>query len=150
VNPGVIEALRHLGLSSICNVLAAVQTVRHHSLGPEDTVVTVATDGSEMYESEIERITARDHPGGFGLAAATEAFDRYLATGETGDFLELGDVGRRRIFNLGYFTWVEQQGVAFTDFEARRAPSFWKALRPYLDIWDGMIDEFNERSGATL
>ena len=150
VDPGLIEELRHLGLSSICNVLAAVQDARYHSLGAGDTIVTVATDGSEMYGSEVERISARDHPRGFGPAAAAEAFDRYLVAGETGDYLELGDVGRRRIFNLGYYTWVEQQEVALDDFEVRRQPSFWKGLRPYLDTWDAMINDFNEQTGATL
>jgi hypothetical protein len=63
--------------------------------------------------------------------------------------LELGEVGRRRIFNLGYYTWVEQQGVDFEDFEARRDQTFWKGLHPLIDLWDSMIDEFNARTGAT-
>jgi hypothetical protein len=57
-------------------------------------------------------------------------------------------VGRRRIFNLGYYTWVEQQGVDFPDFERRRDQAFWKDLRPHLDTWDSMIDGFNERTNA--
>ena len=32
---------------------------------------------------------------------------------------------RDRIFNLGYFTWVEQQGVPLDEFEARRDQAFW-------------------------
>lgn len=147
-DPELVENLRHLGLSSICNVLAAVQTARHHRLGGEDVLITVATDGSEMYTSEIDRIIARDHPGGYGQSEARAAYDRYLTDGETGDFLELGDVGRRRIFNLGYYTWVEQQGVDFPDFERRREQSFWKDLRPHLDTWDSMITEFNERTNV--
>jgi cysteine synthase len=150
LDPELITGLANLGLSSIANVLAAVQVARHHRLGPDDTIVTVATDGAEMYGSEIERITKRDHPGGFGPGAAASSFSRFLAAGETGDFLELGDVGRRRIFNLGYYTWVEQQDVAFNQFEARRDQSWWRDLRPYLDIWDQMITDFNERTGVAI
>ena len=148
IDAALIEDLKHFGLSSICNVLAAVQTARHHRLGGDDVLITIATDGSEMYTSEIERILARDHPGGYGRPEATAAFGRYLLDGETGDFLELGDVGRRRVFNLGYYTWVEQQGVDFADFERRRDQAFWKDLRPHLDSWDSMIVEFNERTNV--
>ena len=148
LDPSLIGDLKHFGLSSICNVLAAIQTARHHRLGGDDVLITIATDGSEMYTSEIDRILARDHPAGYGQAEAAAAYGRYLADGETGDFLELGDVGRRRIFNLGYYTWVEQQGVDFPDFERRRDQAFWKDLRPHLDTWDSMIDGFNERTNA--
>lgn len=148
LDPDLIENLKHLGLSSICNMLAAVQTARHHRLGNDDVLVTIATDGAEMYTSEIDRIVKRDHPGGFGKPQAEAASGRFLTDGDTGDFLDLGDVGRRRIFNLGYYTWVEQQGVAFPDFERRRDQDFWQGLRPHLDIWDSMITEFNQRTHA--
>ena len=36
------------------------------------------------------------------------------------------------IFNLGYYTWVEQQGTPFELFEARRGQAFWRGLRRYL------------------
>ena len=34
LDPGLIDSLSHLGLSSICNVLAAIQTARHHRPRP--------------------------------------------------------------------------------------------------------------------
>ena len=57
--------------------------------------------------------------------------------------LEMGPVERDRVFNLGYFTWVEQQGVSIPDFEVRRDQSWWSGLRPLLDAWDEMIEQFN-------
>ena len=62
--------------------------------------------------------------------------------------LELSHVDRKRIFNLGYFTWVEQQGVSLEDFEARSRQSFWDGLLDLAPAWDAMITEFNARSGA--
>src|SRR5712692_6240336 len=62
----VLEALPAFGLSSICNILAAVKTAKYLRLGPDDVIITVATDGAGMYGSERERIAARDFPGGFG------------------------------------------------------------------------------------
>ncbi len=52
---------------------------------------------------------------------------------------------RTRIFNLGYYTWVEQQGTPLELFERRRSQSFWRELRRYVAVWDEMITEFNAR-----
>jgi hypothetical protein len=65
-----------------------------------------------------------------------------------GHVMIAGDADRRRIFNLGYFTWVEQQGVALADFEVRRGQTFWRGLRDLLPAWDAMIREFNGHTGV--
>jgi hypothetical protein len=52
---------------------------------------------------------------------------------------------KNRIFNLGYYTWVEQQGTPFEVFEARRSQSFWRSVRAYTPVWDELINEFNAR-----
>ncbi len=150
VDEATIEGLRHLGFSAIANMVAAIKLAKHHGFGHDDVIVTVATDGAELYESETEKIMRRDHPDGFEASEAAAAYARHLAGIDTDHVLELGAVGRRRIFNLGYYTWVEQQDVDFEDFEARRDQTFWKGLHPFLDRWDGMIDEFNERTGVTV
>ncbi len=62
--------------------------------------------------------------------------------------LVMSDADRNRVFNLGYFTWVEQRGVSLADFEARRDQAFWRGLRSMLPVWDEMITEFNERTGV--
>ena len=62
----------------------------------------------------------------------------------------MGPAERNRVFNLGYFTWVEQQGVDIPDFEIRREQSWWNSLRPLVDQWDGMIEEFNAATGVTI
>ncbi len=77
-------------------------------------------------------------------------FNRWVLGAGTDDLLELSVDDRDRIFNLGYFTWVEQQGVGIDDFVARRRQSFWQGLRPKLAAWDEMIREFNRRSGAQV
>ena len=53
-------------------------------------------------------------------------------------------------FNLGYFTWVEQQGVEIPDFEVRRDQSWWNNLRPLIGQWDDMIQAFNDETGVEL
>ena len=120
----VIDGLPSLGLSSICNVLGAVKTAKYYGLGPDDVVLTVATDGASLYDSEREIALARYFTDGFDELAAAEIFGEHLLGTTTDHFLELGRVERERIFNLGYFTWVEQQGVSLEEFEARRDPAF--------------------------
>ena len=78
VPENVLGSLSAFGLSSICNILAAVKVAKYLRLGPDDVIVTVATDGAEMYPSERERITARDFPGGFSTADATGVFGRWM------------------------------------------------------------------------
>ncbi len=146
----MLEALPAFGLSSICNILAAVKTAKYLRLGPDDVIITVATDGAGMYGSERERIAARDFPGGFGMVDAAEAFGRWMLAAGTDDLLEATLADRDRIFNLGYYTWVEQQGVSLSDFESRRDQQFWVGLRDLLPAWDAMIEEFNERTGLAV
>ena len=150
VDPALVESLRHMGYSSICNMLAAIKTAKHLDLGPDDVIVTVATDGAAMYASELDPITKRDFPGGFDRAAAEETWGQHLANVDTEHLLDLTDVDRKRIFNLGYYTWVEQQDTDFDHFESRREQSFWNEMRPYIGIWDEMIGEFNQRTGVSL
>ncbi len=150
VPPETLDSLSSFGLSSICNVLAAVKTAKYLDLGPEDVLMTVATDGAELYESERRRITERDFPDGFDDVAAAEAFGRWMLGAVTDHLLDATREERDRIFNLGYFTWVEQQGIPIADFEARREQTFWTALRAQLPKWDELIREFNARTGASV
>ena len=150
VSAELVDALRSLGVSSICNVLAAIKVARHQRLGPDDVILTVATDGAEMYGTELDRIAARDFPAGFDAVAAGETYGAYLQAAAEDHVLEATRADRDRIFNLGYFTWVEQQGVPIDEFEARRMPAFWTATRDIVGRWDELIDEFNEQvAGAS-
>ena len=148
VTDGVIDGLPSLGLSSICNVLGAIKTAKYYGLGPDDVVLTVATDGASLYDSEREIALARYFTDGFDELAAAEIFGEHLLGTTTDHFLELGRVERERIFNLGYFTWVEQQGVSLEEFEARRDPAFWAGIREVVSAWDDLIDDFNARTGV--
>ena len=144
----VIAALPAFGLSSLCNVLAAVKTAKLLNLGPDDALLTVATDGDAMYASEHQRALARDFGGRCDRSAVAAAFERWILGADTAHTRVLDDAERRRIFNLGYFTWVEQRGVSIEDFVARREQGFWRGLRDRLPAWDAMIEQFNGRTGA--
>ena len=148
VAAGVIEQLPALGLSSICNVLAAIKTAKHYGLGRDDVIVTVATDGAAMYHSERDLALAKYFPDGFDEIGAGEVFGEHLLGAATDNLRELTHEERERIFNLGYYTWVEQQDVSLEDFQVRRKPSFWEQTRAQAAVWDELIDELNARTGV--
>ncbi|MEP7300597.1 MAG: pyridoxal-phosphate dependent enzyme [Caldimonas sp.] len=144
----VLAALPHFGLSSICNIVAAIKTAKALGLGAHDAILTVATDGAELYTSEKPKAVAKHFGGRFDAASAAETFGRHLAGASTEHVLLTGPVERNRIFNLGFFTWVEQRGVTLEAFEARRDQAFWRGLHRLLPAWDEMITAFNRASGA--
>ncbi|MBI3072830.1 MAG: pyridoxal-5'-phosphate-dependent protein subunit beta [Deltaproteobacteria bacterium] len=148
VPAATVDALGSLGLSGICNVVAAVKTAKYLGLGADDIVMTVATDSAEMYGSEREKAIANYFPSGFDAVAAGETFGRDLEAAATDNFVELTHVERERVFNLGYYTWVEQQGVPVAEFDARRRPQFWRGLRDLMGAWDERIEAFNRDAGV--
>jgi cysteine synthase len=148
VPEGTVAALGSFGLSSICNVLAAIKTAKHYRYGAGDVVLTVATDGAPMYHSERDIVLRKQYPDGFDEVAAAEAFGEHVLGAGTDNLLELTSTERDRIFNLGYYTWVEQQGVPVDEFLARRDPRFWAGIRGVVADWDAMIEEFNGRTGV--
>ena len=139
--------LSDLGLSSIANILGAIKMARYMGLGANDAILTVATDGAEMYSTELEKTRNEVFGGTFDELAAAESYGRYILGTTTDNMQELSLRDKERIFNLGYYTWVEQQGVDLVDFDARRDPEFWDRLMDVVPAWDRMIDEFNDKTG---
>src|SRR5262249_50542155 len=148
LDPALVERLDGFGLSSIANVLAAIKTAKRLDLGDEDAIVTVATDGAAMYGSEREKYAATRYPGGVGEVDAGRSFGAHLQAISDAHVLELTRVDRERIFNLGYYTWVEQQGVPLADFDRRRDPGFWRGLQAALPCWNALIEQFNAEAGV--
>ena len=62
--------------------------------------------------------------------------------------LELSYQDRRRIHNLKYFTWVEQQGKTYEEIVAQwRDDEYWTDVQNQVPEIDALIDEFNARVG---
>ena len=60
VEPETAQAMKKLfGVSGMCNVLGAIKMARYLRLGPDDNVVTIATDGFDRYESVLEDLGRR-------------------------------------------------------------------------------------------
>ncbi|MFA5623670.1 MAG: pyridoxal-phosphate dependent enzyme [Bradymonadales bacterium] len=142
------DDLELLGLSGYANIFSAVKTAKYMNLGKDDVIVTVATDGARMYSSEKDLCIERSFGGNFGMLEAAETFGQYALATATDHFIELNQRDRERVFNLGYFTWCEQQGVDVEAFSARKDQALWQKMRSYVPEWDKMIEDFNRRVNA--
>ena len=148
IDPAAIENLGILGLSGIANLIASIKSARLLDLGADDAVITVATDSGALYVSERERTEKIDFPDGFDQVSVGEVYaHQILGQGEE-HMLEMTHRERRRVFNLGYYTWVEQQGVSLEDSKKRRHQRFLEGLQETLPDGDAMIEEFNGHAGV--
>ena len=149
VPQAVVDTLQHFGFSSICNTIAAIKTAKLLGLGEDDVLITIATDGADLYPSERVKTMKKRFNDNFTQVEAAEIFAEHLGTVQTDSMIDCTERDKNRIFNLGYYTWVEQQGTPLSVFEARRSQSFWRNLRSHVPTWDAMINEFNARVAAT-
>ena len=149
LDPALIASFADVGISGFANIVAAIKLAKQLHYGPDDVIVTVATDSASLYDSERDSYRDKHFGNGFDEVNAGEIFGSCLTSVATDNVVELTDQLRRQIFNLGYYTWVEQQGVSVEDFERRRSQSFWDGIADSLPAWDRLIEEFNaEVSGA--
>ena len=137
-----VNRLPEFGFSTIANILASIKLAKYMKLGSDDAIITVATDGADLYLSELQK-TKEDFTGIYDETACAEIYGQYLKGISTDNTLELNQKEKERIFNLGYYTWVEQQGVDINEFEKRRDQSFWNDHHNYMLSLDNRIKEFN-------
>ncbi|HET6444029.1 MAG TPA: pyridoxal-phosphate dependent enzyme, partial [candidate division Zixibacteria bacterium] len=141
-----IDQLPLLGISSVANMLSAIKFAKYYELGAQDVVLTVATDSMEMYESRI--VELREELGEFTNLDAAGAYHRFLMGVTTDNMQELGYYERKRIHNLKYYTWIEQQGLTYEEIQAQwYDDDYWTGLQPQTEQIDQMIESFNERVG---
>ena len=141
-----VQQLDLLGFSSISNLLTAVKFAKYNELGSNDIVLTVLTDSMELYGSRLTEMHA-EH-GEYNDIDAAADFARYLQGVTTDNMIELSYVDRRRIHNLKYFTWVEQQGKTYEEIMAQwYQEDYWTSIQTQVDEIDTVIDEFNSAVG---
>ncbi len=60
VDRKIAESLKDMfGVSGMCNIIGAIKTAKSLNLGPNDNVVTVATDGFDRYYSVLDDLSGR-------------------------------------------------------------------------------------------
>ena len=146
VPAALVEQLDLLGISGIANVLSSIKLARWYELDSDDVVLTVLTDSMELYGSRLEEL--REVHGEYTERDAAADFHRHLL-GTTIDYVEeLGYWDRKRVHNLKYYTWVEQQGKTYEEIQQQwHDRGYWDRLHAQVDEIDERIEEFNQRVG---
>ena len=146
VPENVVENLDLLGFSGISNVLSAIKVAKYHELTENDIVLTVLTDSMELYQSRL--VEMHEEMGAYSEKAAAVDDARWLK-GIATDYLEdLTYMGQKRVHNLKYFTWVEQQGKTYQEIQDQwYQRDYWTELQAQIPEIDAQIEEFNAKVG---
>jgi cysteine synthase len=137
------QELSVLGISSICNLLAAIKTAKYFEMNENDVIFTIFTDSSDLYQSRVKEL--EEERGRYSTMQAAKDFAGPLEHQSIDYFKELSYYDRKAIHNLKYFTWVEQQGKTFDELNAQWNPEYWQSLfEDEVKIFDELINEFND------
>ena len=146
IGDAMIEQLPLLGISGVGNLLSAIKFAKYYELGENDVVVTVLTDSMDMYQSRLAELTAEN--GEFSETDAAVSYNQHLLGTSIDHMQELSYYERKRIHNLKYYTWVEQQGKTYEEIQRQwYDDSYWNDIPQKADEIDNLIEEFNSRTG---
>lgn len=144
-----VQRLPELGISSCANLLASVKMAKYYELNENDVIFTVFTDSVELYYSRLAEMN--ENWGAYSETQAALDWAKALEE-QTIDYLqELTYYDRKRIHNLKYFTWIEQQGKEVKELNAQwYDEEYWRQRFSVVPQWDRLIEEFNEKVGIKL
>ena len=142
------ERLSILGISGICNLLAAIKTAKYFELNEQDVIFTIFTDSTDLYRSRLKEL--EKEKGRYSLIEAAKDHAGPVAHQSIDYFKELSYYDRKAIHNLKYFTWVEQQGKTYEEILAQWDPEYWRSLfEDEVEEFDKLIQEFNSEVGVS-
>lgn len=146
VSRELVDKLHLFGISSIANIMGAIKMAKYYEMKENDLVFTVSTDSMEMYQSRIEEELG--NRGNFTHENAAIVYNRDLMGLKTDNMLELNYYDKKRMHNLKYFTWIEQQGKTVEELNAQwYDENYWKEQFGKVKEWDQKITEFNRKTG---
>ena len=141
-----LAQLSLLGISGIANLLCCVKLAKYFELTEHDVVATVLTDSAAMYGSRIQELAGQYGPYGEKEAAVDHAL--HLLGLRTDSMAELNYYDRKRVHNLKYYTWVEQQGRTAEELNDLWYGTVWDDVHRQAAQLDQLITAFNEESGV--
>ena len=143
--PELVEQLTWLGISGIANVLFCIKMAKYYEFTSRDVVGTVLTDSAAMYQSRIGELNGEY--GAYTVHEAALDHGVHMLAVKTDSMQELTYADRKRVHNLKYYTWVEQQGKTVEELNALWYEGIWDAVHAQAKDLDELIDAFNEATG---
>jgi len=146
VHEGIVANLDLLGFSGIANMLSAIKMAKYYEMGEQDVILTILTDSMELYQSRLKEM--HEEFGAYSEVDAASHYAQYLMGESTDNLLDLSYQDKRRVHNLKYYTWVEQQGRTYEEIvDQWEAPDYWTSYQSQADEIDALITEFNDKVG---
>ena len=142
-----LKILPLMGISGIGNMISAIKFAKYYELTENDIVFTIFTDSMELYGSRLAEL--KDEFGDYSRDTAIKDYHQYLMGISTDYMMELSYYDRKRIHNLKYFTWIEQQGRDVQELNSQWYDyhQFWPAIQNQVGEIDARIEEFNKQVG---
>jgi cysteine synthase len=142
-----VDRLDLLGFSGIANLLSCIKFAKYYEMGEQDIVMTILTDSMDLYQSRLKEMHAAY--GKYTEVDAAADHARYLMGQSIDHTLELRYTDRKRIHNLKYYTWVEQQGKTYEEIQAQwYDPDYWTGVQKQVPEIDALIEAFNAKVAA--
>ena len=142
-----VEKLSLLGISGIANMLCCIKMAKYYELTEHDVLATVGTDSSVMYTSRIQELEEAD--GAYSPVKAAADYAEHLHGIRTDVMEELTYEARKRVHNLKYYTWVEQQGKTYEEINQQWYDEhYWTDMHAQAAEIDSLIHEFNDKTGV--
>lgn len=150
VSKELVEKLSWVGISGAANIISCIKFAKYYELTENDMVMTVLTDSAEMYQS---RLAEMEQERGRKYSAVDAAVDhnRSVLGLRTDSMEELTYISKKRIHNLKYYTWIEQQKYDIKELNAQwyDYDNYWVKLHQMAPELDRLIEQFNEITGLT-
>ncbi|MBT8379315.1 MAG: pyridoxal-phosphate dependent enzyme [Ignavibacteria bacterium] len=149
VDKDAVEKLSYLGISCICNLLASIKLAKYYELNENDTIITIFTDSVELYYSRLKEMN--ENWGSYNNTQALIDWNALIKMQSIDYFKELNYYDKKRIHNLKYFTWIEQQGKDVEELDAQwNDENYWNERFTIAPKWDKLIDGFNKQVGIKI
>lgn len=147
LDDAAIANLSLMGISGIANMLCCIKMAKYYELTENDVVATVLTDSAIMYSSRIDELN--EQQGAYTELTAARDYSEHLHGVRTDNMLELSYQDRKRVHNLKYYTWVEQQGKTYDEINAQwYDENYWTDIHAQANDIDKLIEDFNDKTGV--
>lgn len=148
VKEDIINKLSWVGISGAANIISCIKYAKYYELTEDDIVMTVLTDSAEMYKSRLKEMTA-ERGEKYRLLNAAIDHNRYVLGIRTDNMEELTYQSKKRIHNLKYYTWIEQQQYSLEELNDQwyDYDNYWGRLHKMGHELDKLIEDFNEGVG---
>ncbi len=137
LRPGSLRAFDGVfGISGVCNILGAIRLAKFLQLGPQDNVVTIATDGFDRYPSVLADLAKRMP---LKESSLCDSFEQLFRGGSPQAILDVRPRQQKeRLFRYKQETW-SKFGYSDSYLESMKSPAFWEAEAAKVKEFDSAL-----------